>query len=231
MQTQRNDVPSHLTHLRVPFVFVPDGAPMPQEWLAAHPGWVKFRATFRPKPWSRPAASANQPEQETVLVTDDDQRLPALQTVMRLHAPRLPREPPNLPPRLAPSTNPPTPYHSARQLIALYTHDTRALIRLWAELNHVPISKLRRQKIKDIGFTEQASERLKTDKTGSNSALIPTADDGTPGNNKTQNRQIDAICSMLRLTKDERTQLHLEISGQNLGFKEILQEARDMFNK
>ncbi|WP_284943942.1 AHH domain-containing protein [Acidisoma cladoniae] len=35
--------------LRVPFVFIPRGAPRPLEWMAAHPGWVKFPATFVPR--------------------------------------------------------------------------------------------------------------------------------------------------------------------------------------
>ncbi len=34
--------------LRVPFIFVPHGAPPPLEWMAEHPGWVKFPATFIP---------------------------------------------------------------------------------------------------------------------------------------------------------------------------------------
>ena len=36
--------------LRVPFVFVPDGAPPPLEWMAAHPGFVTFAARFVPRP-------------------------------------------------------------------------------------------------------------------------------------------------------------------------------------
>jgi hypothetical protein len=35
--------------LRVPFAFIPHGAPLPLEWMAAHPGWVKFPATFVPR--------------------------------------------------------------------------------------------------------------------------------------------------------------------------------------
>jgi hypothetical protein len=35
--------------LRIPFIFVPRGAPMPREWMAAHPGWVKIPATFVPR--------------------------------------------------------------------------------------------------------------------------------------------------------------------------------------
>ena len=46
--------------LRVPFVFVPTGAPDPVEWMARHPGWVRFPATFKPHP--RPVIGGNTPE-------------------------------------------------------------------------------------------------------------------------------------------------------------------------
>ncbi len=35
-----------LHDLRTPFIFVPHGDPEPLEWMAAHPGWVKFPATM-----------------------------------------------------------------------------------------------------------------------------------------------------------------------------------------
>lgn len=35
--------------LRVPFIFVPHGAPPPLEWMAAHPGYVTLPATFVPR--------------------------------------------------------------------------------------------------------------------------------------------------------------------------------------
>ncbi len=35
--------------LRVPFVFVKRGDPLPTEWMARHPGWVKFPATLVPR--------------------------------------------------------------------------------------------------------------------------------------------------------------------------------------
>jgi hypothetical protein len=57
------------------------------------------------------------------------------------------------------------------------------------------------------------------------------ADDGTPGNNQAQNAQMNAIVRTLGLTKDQRQQLHIEISGQNYGYLEILEIARGMFGK
>jgi hypothetical protein len=35
--------------LEVPFVFVKHGDPEPTEWMARHPGWVKFPATMVPR--------------------------------------------------------------------------------------------------------------------------------------------------------------------------------------
>jgi hypothetical protein len=35
--------------LVVPFIFVPRGHPPPTEWLAAHPGWIRFPATMFPR--------------------------------------------------------------------------------------------------------------------------------------------------------------------------------------
>ena len=39
--------------LQTPFLFVPHGDPPPLDWMARHPGWVKFPATMVPR---RPAA-------------------------------------------------------------------------------------------------------------------------------------------------------------------------------
>lgn len=36
--------------LKAAFVFVKHGDPPPTEWMAAHPGWVKFPATLVPRP-------------------------------------------------------------------------------------------------------------------------------------------------------------------------------------
>jgi len=54
------------------------------------------------------------------------------------------------------------------------------------------------------------------------------ANDGTPGNNRAQNKQVDDVVRMLRLNKDERRLLHMEISGQNFGFQEILQIGKEI---
>ncbi|WP_254905769.1 hypothetical protein [Paraburkholderia youngii] len=53
---------------------------------------------------------------------------------------------------------------------------------------------------------------------------------GTPRNNQAQNRQTDDVARILRLTPGQSRQLHDEISGQGLGFHEIMERAKDMFN-
>jgi uncharacterized protein RhaS with RHS repeats len=51
---------------------------------------------------------------------------------------------------------------------------------------------------------------------------------GTPGNNQAQNKQINAIVVQIGLSKDQRQQLHHEISGQNLSFQAIRLIAIDI---
>ncbi|MBV8613941.1 MAG: glycoside hydrolase family protein [Acetobacteraceae bacterium] len=43
------DWPSGWDVVRIPFCFVPHGAPEPTEWMARHPGWFKIPATFIPR--------------------------------------------------------------------------------------------------------------------------------------------------------------------------------------
>lgn len=54
---------------------------------------------------------------------------------------------------------------------------------------------------------------------------------GTPGNNQAQNKQVRDICVKLNLSPGQQRQLHEEITGQNYGYHQILQVARDMFGK
>jgi hypothetical protein len=53
---------------------------------------------------------------------------------------------------------------------------------------------------------------------------------GTPRNNQAQNKQTDDVARSLRLTPRQSRQLHNEISGERLGFHEIMERAKDMFN-
>lgn len=53
---------------------------------------------------------------------------------------------------------------------------------------------------------------------------------GTPRNNQAQNKQTDDVARILRLTPYQAEQLHQEISGEGLGFHEIMERAKDMFN-
>lgn len=63
----------------------------------------------------------------------------------------------------------------------------------------------------------------------SNRRLLRKQNGNTPMNNGKQKEQIDAIANMLGLNKEQRRKLHDAISGQGLGFQEILELARDMF--
>ncbi len=49
--------------------------------------------------------------------------------------------------------------------------------------------------------------------------------------NQRQNKMVRDIAVQLRLSKDQKDQLHREISGQGYGYHEILQRAKDMFGK
>ena len=54
--------------------------------------------------------------------------------------------------------------------------------------------------------------------------------EGTPRNNQAQNKQTDDVVRILRLTPGQARQLHDEITGEGLGFHEIMERAKDMFN-
>ncbi|WP_250454530.1 hypothetical protein [Caballeronia sp. ATUFL_M2_KS44] len=54
---------------------------------------------------------------------------------------------------------------------------------------------------------------------------------GTPGNNQAQNRQTRAVAVALKLTPDQAQELHRWIGGQQMGYQEIMEEARMLFNK
>ncbi|KVU68283.1 hypothetical protein WK73_24730 [Burkholderia ubonensis] len=55
--------------------------------------------------------------------------------------------------------------------------------------------------------------------------------DGSPGNNQAQNKQFKAVVKALGLDKNQTRQLHDEISGEGLGYHEILERAQDMFGE
>lgn len=105
--------PSSSSHLRVPFLFVPDGTEdltAVAQFKADYPGWVRFRATFRPRPGLPPltatlAAMTGANEQ---IVPMEGARTPKpRQHSARQAAPRIVKPPPP-PPRL-PSTQVPLP--------------------------------------------------------------------------------------------------------------------------
>lgn len=54
---------------------------------------------------------------------------------------------------------------------------------------------------------------------------------GTPRNNKAQNKQTDSIGKKLKLSPKQQRELHDLIHGQNWGYREILEFAKEWFNK
>jgi hypothetical protein len=58
-----------LHNLRTRFIFVPHGDPEPLEWMAAHPGWVKFPAVMVPRVTPR-----DEPELLPPAADDPDRR-------------------------------------------------------------------------------------------------------------------------------------------------------------
>lgn len=52
-----------------------------------------------------------------------------------------------------------------------------------------------------------------------------------PGNNQKQNKQIDDISTLVKLTKVKRKLLHDAVSGKGLGYNAILRIAKEMFGK
>ncbi|MBC8747162.1 MULTISPECIES: hypothetical protein [Paraburkholderia] len=54
--------------------------------------------------------------------------------------------------------------------------------------------------------------------------------EGMPGNNQAQNRQTRDVATALGLNKNQAQQLHREIGGRGLGYHEIMERAKDMFN-
>jgi hypothetical protein len=53
--------------------------------------------------------------------------------------------------------------------------------------------------------------------------------EGTPGNNQAQNKQFKAVIKAMGLDQRQARQLHDEISGEGLGYHEIMERAQDMF--
>jgi len=41
--------PTVFDELKLPFIYVPDGAPEPTEWMQSHPDYIKLPATFEPR--------------------------------------------------------------------------------------------------------------------------------------------------------------------------------------
>ncbi|MEX3931682.1 hypothetical protein AB4Y32_07655 [Paraburkholderia phymatum] len=54
--------------------------------------------------------------------------------------------------------------------------------------------------------------------------------EGTPRNNQAQNKQTNDVARILGLTPSQSWRLHDEISGEGLGFHDLMERAKDMFD-
>lgn len=54
---------------------------------------------------------------------------------------------------------------------------------------------------------------------------------GTPRNNRAQNKQANSVSKKLKLSPKQQRELHDLISGQNWGYQEILENAKEWFGK
>ncbi len=82
----------------------------------------------------------------------------------------------------------------------------------------------------DIAKTvDKASDATKTAKKSKN--IINKQKRGTPRNNRAQNKQANSVSKKLKLSPKQQRELHDLIHGQNWGYQEILENAKEWFNK
>ena len=82
----------------------------------------------------------------------------------------------------------------------------------------------------DVAKTvDKASDASKTVKKSKN--IINKQKRGTPRNNRAQNKQANSVSKKLKLTPKQQRELHDLIHGQNWGYQEILENAKEWFNK
>ena len=61
--------------------------------------------------------------------------------------------------------------------------------------------------------------------------IIDKQINGTPRNNRAQNKQTDSISKKLKLSPKQQRELHDLIHGENMGYQEIYELAKDWFGK
>lgn len=82
----------------------------------------------------------------------------------------------------------------------------------------------------DIAKTvDKAGDASKTAKKSKN--IINKQKRGTPRNNRAQNKQANSVSKKLKLSPKQQRELHDLIHGQNWGYQEILENAKEWFNK
>ena len=82
----------------------------------------------------------------------------------------------------------------------------------------------------DIAKTvDKASDTAKAAKKTKN--IINKQKRVTPRNNRAQNKQANSVSKKLKLSPKQQRELHDLIHGQNWGYQEILENAKEWFNK
>ncbi len=80
-----------------------------------------------------------------------------------------------------------------------------------------------------VRIVDKASDTSKAAKKSKN--IINKQKRGTPRNNRAQNKQTNSVSKKLKLSPKQQRELHDLISGQNWGYQEILENAKEWFNK
>ena len=80
-----------------------------------------------------------------------------------------------------------------------------------------------------VKIMDKSSDVGKTAKNFKN--IINKQKRGTPRNNRAQNKQANSVSKKLKLSPKQQRELHDLISGQNWGYQEILENAKEWFNK
>ena len=80
-----------------------------------------------------------------------------------------------------------------------------------------------------VKIMDKSSDVGKTAKNFKN--IINKQKRGTPRNNRAQNKQANSVSKKLKLSPKQQRELHDLISGQNWVYQEILENAKEWFNK
>jgi RHS repeat-associated protein len=81
------------------------------------------------------------------------------------------------------------------------------------------------------GRSKLDAAAISTPKSETGESVLLAGSTGTPRNNQAQNAQTRAVAVALKLTPAQQSTLHDWIGGQQMGYHEIMEEAKMLFNK